>query len=342
MPHVMRFGRLAASASLIFCALGADGDLQHASLGTFSLESGQVIRDLKLGYRTYGALNAARSNAILFPTWFTGTTANLAAYIGPGRMADSSLFHVIAVDALGNGVSSSPSNSTAQPRLQFPAFTIRDMVRSQHALLTRVLKIGHLRAVMGISMGGMQSFEWAVEYPEFMDRIVPIVGTPQLTSSDLLLWNGERRAILDHKDFLNGNYSKQPDLAALWALHDFAVSTPRHRSLKLTPRAVFAKYFDGLGRYSAFDANNWLRQLEAMISHDIAHGGTLETAARRVKAKALVVVATQDMMVSPLPALEVARLLKAQTVELGNDCGHLAGGCEPAPVNKAVAAFLVP
>ena len=88
-----------------------DGQLQFASLGDFKLTSGDVIRDCRVGYRTYGHLNAEKSNAILFPTWASGTSEQLKDQTAPGKLADSSKYFVVLVDALANGVSSSPSNS---------------------------------------------------------------------------------------------------------------------------------------------------------------------------------------------------------------------------------------
>ncbi|MDA2939037.1 alpha/beta fold hydrolase [Acidobacteria bacterium AH-259-A15] len=115
--------------------------------------------------------------------------------IGLGKLVDSTKYFVIAVDAFGNGVSSSPSKSRVQAGDSFPEFSIRDMVNAQHQLLTKVLGVSHLRAVMGISMGGMQTFQWMVSYPDFLGRAVPIVGSPRLASNDLLLWQAEMRAI---------------------------------------------------------------------------------------------------------------------------------------------------
>ena len=187
-----------------------DGQQRFAALGDFRLESGETIRDCRIGYRTWGKLNAARNNAILFPTWFTGTTAQLAGNFGAGKMLDPAQWYIIAVDALGDGVSSSPSNSTAQPRMKFPRFTIRDMVESQHRMHTGPIGLTHLHAVMGISMGGMQTFQWMVAYPDFLDRAIPIVGTPRLTPYDTLLWEAERHAIEADAAWKNGEYTQRP------------------------------------------------------------------------------------------------------------------------------------
>ena len=81
---------------------------QFAELGTCKLESGQQIENCRLGYRTWGKLNADGSNAILFPTWFTGTSAQIAGFVGPNALVDPAKYFVIGVDALGDGVSSSP------------------------------------------------------------------------------------------------------------------------------------------------------------------------------------------------------------------------------------------
>lgn len=317
--------------------------LQTASLGDLRLESGQVIHDCRITYRTFGKLNPAKSNAVLFPTWFTGRSDDLAPNIGAAGLVDPAQFFVIAVDALGDGLSSSPSNSTEQPRMRFPQFTIGDMVNSQHRLVTEVLGITHLRAVIGISMGGMQTFAWIVAYPDFMDKAVPVVGSPRLTSYDLLLWQSEADAIEEDAGWKDGNYNTPPPLRSVAEIHALALTTPAYRVREIS-RAAFPQFLkqvdaSGLGK---MDPNDWLRQLQAMMSQDVArpYGESMRDAAARVKAKVLVVAATQDHMVNPTPALEFADLLHAATIRMESDCGHLAPGCEQASVNPKVRAFL--
>lgn len=116
----------------------ADGVQEIAEIGQCPLISGEIIEGCRIGYRTFGKMNTERSNVILFPSWFAGTTNDYITFgmIGPGELADTSKYYVIAADALGNGISSSPSNSE-----HFPDITIADMVRSQYLLLTQHLGV---------------------------------------------------------------------------------------------------------------------------------------------------------------------------------------------------------
>jgi homoserine O-acetyltransferase len=261
----------------------------------------------------------------------------------PDKLVDTKRFYLILVDAIGNGVSTSPSNSRTQPRLAFPRFTVKDMVESQRRMLAEVLGIEHLRAVVGISMGGMQAIEWGVTHPDRVDRIVPIVGTPQLTSNDLLLWTAELHALQSDVAYANGDYVGRPQIRAVLDLHALALTTPAYRAAQ-TSRHEFPSWVAAREAETAFDWNDWHRQLEAMMVHDVTkpHGGSMEAAAKRVKAKALFVVAEQDHMVSPIPARAFARAMgaNASVVVLDGPCGHLAPTCENAKLSQAVVSFL--
>ena len=337
----MRILVLLLAAAMALTALpAAASDAQLGRIGDLKLESGQVLRDCKVGYRTFGQLNAEKSNAVVFATWFSGSSADLASVIGPGKLVDSSRWYVITVDALANGVSSSPSNSALQPRMQFPKVSIRDMVNSQHEFLTRVLHLDHVKAVMGISMGGMQTFQWALSYPAFMDKLIPIVGSPQLAPYDLLLWQASLDAIRKDYEYKNGEYTQEPVLATVQELADLALTTPEFYNRDTTRK----QFLESVGKKNppAFGANNRVIQLEAMMGHDVAapFGGSLERAAQAMKAKMLVVVNVHDRMVTPGPAVEFAKFAKADLLELRGDCGHRAPSCEEDRVGAAIARFL--
>src|ERR1700679_442348 len=146
--------RRIAPILFVVCALHAfaqDGALQTASLARCALDSGKFIAPCLLAYRTYGRLNAEGSNAILFPSWYNGRSEDLSQFFGPDKLVDTTRYFAVAVDALGDGVSSSPSNSAAQHGARFPALTIRDMVHAEYRLATEVLHLRHLHAVVGVS-----------------------------------------------------------------------------------------------------------------------------------------------------------------------------------------------
>lgn len=315
---------------------------RFADLGTCLLESGERIESCRVGYRTFGAPDATRSNVVLFPTYFGGNTRALVDVV-PDKLVDTKRFQLVLVDAIGDGVSSSPSNSRAQPRLAFPRFTIRDMVETQRRLVTEVLGVTRLRAVMGISMGGMQAIEWAVSHPEMVDRIVPIVGTPQLTSNDLLLWTAELHALQADVAYRNGEYEGRPPIRAVTDLHELALTTPAYRAAQ-TSREAFPAWIAAREAETGFDWNDWHRQLEAMMVHDVTrpYGGSMDAAAKRVKGKALFVIAEHDHMVSPLPARAFARAMgaSAEIVVLDGPCGHIAPTCEATKLAQAVMRFL--
>lgn len=284
---------------------------QVARLGDVRLESGEVLRDCRIPYRTFGRLDAQRSNAVLFIPWAMGTARDLEPHIGEGKLVDSTRDYVIATDVLGDGVASSPSNSKEQPGSRFPRFTIGDMVEIEYQLLTQ-LGIQHLKAVVGISGGGMQVFQWAVAHPGFADLAVSIAGSPRTTAKDRERWEGLSRKMLAEPGWRR----------FLRALREWR------------PSAVI--------RELSLDPHDFDRQAAAIASFDVtsALGGSLERAAAAVSAKTLVVVSERDEIVDPVAAKEFARLAGARLIELDGRCGHLATQCEEKALRAAVQQFL--
>jgi homoserine O-acetyltransferase len=330
MTRLLLLAVLAASPA-------AAQDLEFAHLENCALENGKTIQDCSVGYRTYGTLNTAKSNAVLFTTWVWGTTEQLGGFLGPNGIVDTTEYYVIAVDALGNGVSSSPSNSSAQPGEAFPEISIRDMVRAQYRLLTEHLGVTHLHGVIGISMGGMQVFEWVVSYPRFMRKAIPIVGSPRLGSYSLTFWSTALSVI----EGFRGNDAEAAQVMAI--LGYLALQTPQYRD-RQTPREEFQEFVqsvaaEAVATYHPYDRAAHVR---AMIEHDVAapFEGSLELAAIGVEADLLVIVAEQDHSVTPGPALEFAELVGAETIVLVSDCGHLAFSCELDRVRNEVRRFL--
>jgi homoserine O-acetyltransferase len=332
--------------SLPACAQApsTEGAQQFADLGDFKLQSGGVIQDFRLGYRTLGKLNAKRSNAILWPTWLGGKSEDLLKFLGPGNVVDTTNYFVILVDAIGNGISSSPANSKKQPLMKFPKFGIRDMVESEHRLTTQVLHLSHLRAVMGISMGGMQTFEWVGAYPDFMDLAIPMAGSPQSTSYDKLLWTSQIDAIeLDAA--WNGGNPRGPltrGLAISEEIGQMNLTSPEYHVAHTAPKD-FDRYMADLKKNAAGDggvACDYIRQREAIIALDLPSelGASLADAAKKVRARLLVIVSLQDHMVNPIPAQEFAATIGAPVITLDSPCGHISLDC--ISVGPTVAKFL--
>ncbi len=322
-------------------ALHAQGTLHRADLGRCPLDGGAVLDPCLVGYRTFGTLDAGRTNAILFPTWFTGTSEQLIGQLGDGGLVDTTRFFVVLVDALGNGVSTSPSNSPTQAGEAFPTITIGDMVRAQARLATEVLGLERLHAVMGISMGGMQALHWMVAYPDRVDRVVSIVGTPAQTGADRLLWTAQLEAIDAIGAIAGGEAAEAEVLEAVAAMQAYALTTPAHLAA-MPPEAFHTYLADQQSATLRFDAYDRAAQLRAMLAHDIyaATGLTPDTIADRVRARVLIVVARQDHMVNPAPALALASQIDAATLVLPGPCGHLAPGCEGETMRPVVRAFL--
>jgi homoserine O-acetyltransferase/O-succinyltransferase len=322
----------------------AAGSQQFVSLGDFKLQSGAVVRDFHLGYRTLGKLNGDKSNAILWPTWLGGVSEDLLGLVGSGKVVDDSKYFVILVDAIGNGVSSSPSNSKVQPWMRFPEFTIRDMVEAERRLVLEVLQISHLRAAMGVSMGGMQTFEWAVAYPDFIDLAISMAGSPQSTSYDKLLWSCEIDAVELDPAWNNGHPTGPltRGLQLYEEIDSMNLYSPAYRVAQ-TPSRDFGSFQAEIKKKAGGDggaASDFIRQRQAIMSLDIPSefGGSIEKAAQRVHAKLLVIISPQDHMVNATPALKFADAISAPVITLDSACGHASFWC--ISVGPVVTQFI--
>src|SRR6201996_6663429 len=184
---------------------------QSFSEGDLKLESGEAIKDFSISYVTHGTLNAKKSNAILMVTAISGNHHRLDFMIGPGKALDPDKYFIICTDAISNGLTTSPSNSKAQPRMSFPKFVIRDMVESQYRLLKEKLGIDHVVAVIGPSMGGMQTLQWGVSHPDFMDALVAMVPLTKTPAWNVAVLEASRKAIMEDPAWRGGNYDAPPE-----------------------------------------------------------------------------------------------------------------------------------
>jgi homoserine O-acetyltransferase len=308
-----------------------------AHLGTCTLASGATVPDCRIAYRAFGRLSPARDNAILIPTFFAGRSEDHLFMLG--AYVDTTKFHVIIADAFADGLSSSPSNAGPAARQAFRDLTIGDMVDAHHRLLTETLGIRQLRAVVGISMGGFQVFEWAVRYPTFASAYVPIVGSPRVTASDRLIY----RALISGAD--NGSHGAAP-ADSVWEqlsrIETLFMRTPEGlRSLGIAEvDGEVTSMANGYRRAWALD--DYAAQMRAIERHDITtrSGGDLPRAARAVRGRMLVVYSPDDRMVSSEPAAEFARLTGADALVVPSACGHSVFWCDAEKIGPVVRKFV--
>ena len=153
-------------------------------------------------YKTFGD---SSHPAILYPSWYSGSISDNEWLIGEDKTLNPTKYFIIITALFGNGQSISPSNSKIAP---FPNITFYDNVRAQHQLLTEGLGVQHLRAVTGWSMGAAQSFQWATQYPDFMDISVPFCGSARTAIHNQVFLEGQKSALLSAKHISSAGSSR--------------------------------------------------------------------------------------------------------------------------------------
>ncbi len=350
----------------------------------FTFKSGQVIPGFTLRYETYGTLNATRDNAVLIchalsgdhhcagwhstedrkPGWWN----NL---IGPGKAVDTDRFHVICANVLG-GCQGSTGPSSLNPATgtpygtSFPFVTIHDMVRAQKLLLDH-LGVLQLHAVIGGSMGGMQAQLFAIEYPQFVRRVIAMATTARESAQAIAFNEVGRQAIMQDPAWNRGNYSKDGGprvglaiarmMAHITYVSDASMDRKFGRRKKDSAHAdayTFEPQFEveGYLRYQGqsfinrFDANSYLYITRALDQFDLAQAhGSLEAAYAAVEAETLIVGFTSDWLFPPDQnrALALALLRagkRASYAELDTDLGHDSFLLESEELYTLVRGFL--
>src|SRR5438477_1264003 len=329
---------------------------QLFSEGDFKLESDEVIRDFSISYVTHGKLNEKKSNAILMVTALGGNHHRIDFMIGRGKALDPDKYFIICTDAIANDFTTSPSNSKSQPRMQFPKFTIRDMVESQYRPMKEKLGIDHVVAVIGPSMGGMQVLQWGVSHPDYMDALVAMVPLAKTPGWTVAVLEASRKAIMNDPAWKEGNYDAPPEKGVrLWRdiLNLLAARTPDMYSAQFKNGVDVLPWMEQqeTAALKAFDANDWIYQTWAYERHDVGTtpgmGGDTVKALRAIKAKTLIITGTKDLLNpewEPRDAARYIRDVRAVTISPGTVTGHAsAGGGIPSDVeflNRETGVFL--
>ena len=315
--------------------------IHHHSIGSFEPELGGRLDDVTLAYETWGELNAARDNAVLIVHALTGNSYAAGVpcdeykkggwwepVIGPGKAIDTDECFIICSNVLG-GCAGSTGPASIEPgkgepyATRFPIITIRDIVRAQKRLLDG-LGVRRLALVTGGSIGGQQALEWTVEFPDFVEKSIPVAATGALGPQGLGMSELGRRAIMADPDWQGGHYygtGRSPDkglsiarMAGMMTYQSAAGQWERFGRRKASRPAVYEEFggrfevesylqYQGEDLVGRFDANSYLYLLRAMDLYDVAHGyESSEEAYSRIEAEVLFVGISSDWL---FPAQEV-------------------------------------
>jgi homoserine O-acetyltransferase/O-succinyltransferase len=329
---------VAAWALLAGPALGQPSSVQTCQLGDLALESGEVIRNFRMTYITFGTLNEQKSNAILSLHGLQGNRNSQTYWVGPGKAFDPKRYFIIQPDTLG--VASIDPNATTSPtrsglNMSFPRFNIRDMVNAEHRMLTECLGIKRLIAVAGSSMGGVESFQWAVSFPDFMEAVIP--GTPMARANRQgnFIWEAVRQVVMVDPKWQGGNYpNDDPPRAGIGVglqIQSVVGATAAGYEEEFATReqvhAAFAEDAKRVGE--TVQARDWVYRSWAIQSHDISQTrnfkGDLAAAARSIRARVLILPNCQDQLHTPREGgvLEAAQHIPhAKLVDLNDTGGH--------------------
>jgi homoserine O-acetyltransferase len=362
---------------------------QVFSLPSYTTAGGKTIKDVKIGYETYGTLNAAKDNVIVVPHFFSGNSHVAGKYksddkvpgywdaiTGPGRPLDTSKYFIIGVDSLCNlntkdgiTVTTGPASinpDTGKPyAMSFPVVQMRDFVNLQKALVES-LGIKKLHAVMGLSMGGIQSWEWAAAYPEMVERMVGVVSSPVAGPYTIETVQQWADAVMMDPKWNHGDYygkeepidgltlayelinlqARQPD----WADATFGrkpADPAKDPAASFDNQFAVEKWFveGSRARAKATDANNLICLVRANVLFQAGDKPTLEEGLAAIKAKVLLLPDHRDLLLFPEYSRQARDILEkhgshVEYHELEGGNGHLDGITSIAQAGPIIQRFL--
>ncbi len=359
------------------------------TLPSYTTLGGKTIKDVKVGWESYGKLNAAKDNVVIVPHFFSGNSnaagkyraeAPAAGYwdaiIGPGKAIDTGKYFVISVDSLVNlnvkdGITVTTGPATNDPAtgkpygMSFPIVTIRDFVNVQKALLDS-LGVTKIYAAVGASMGALQSLEWASAYPDFVQRVVPVLGVGEADAYTIARLGMWAQPILLDPNWKGGEYfgGPTPDAGLAFALKMVTIDARAHGWADATfgrkwgdaaknPLDAWENRYQietvldqvALARARLSDAAHFVYLVRANQLFTAGHVANLEDGLARIKARTLFVPAESDLLLIPAYAHKAVDILKKQgkdadLVTIPGNGGHLDGVLAMTRVADKLKAFL--
>lgn len=309
--------------------LSSDQDLQFYTCRDFQIAGLQ--EPVEIGFRVYGAPKKDGSNVVLAPTWLGASSADFKEmeYIGPGQILDTDRYCIIVVDALGNGISTSPSTIASEQAL---LISMDDMVSAQYELLTQHLNLEKIHAILGISMGGMQAFKWLERYPGFVSKVSTIVSAVEVGQYDKVCWT----TYIDIANQLLSLPGGEELVRDLWSKIDCLVFRSPHQLNEVLGEQSMDELFEESRLFSLrMEIVDRIAQMDAIRKLDIKlpHPSDLKTELQFIYAET-------DVAVTPFASLEKMKPYSAELVPLPTPHGHLSLLADMEFLNKAVNAFL--
>jgi homoserine O-acetyltransferase len=332
-------------------------EVQIANLGDFKFENGEVVKDFKVSYVTHGKLNEKKDNIILVMHGSWGDHHEFDFLIGPGNALDTDEYFIVAPDRLGNpalrqNITTGPTNSGL--KMDFPRYTIRDSVNAEYRLLKEYLGFDHILAAIGVSMGGMEAYQFGVSYPTYMSGLIPMGATPVAGPHLRTIKTNLNEIIELDSGWHGGKYETNPLWAVttmLWNFRSWAF-TPQWFTANLKREEAYRQWdrmWDDINRSFPQDARDWYytnqAETEFSVGDTPGFNGDVKAALESIQARVLIIGAKSDIM---FPREEIISakngIPNATHIELDSTMGHISlFGWEPESakiIGREISKFL--
>lgn len=328
----------------------SDACTAHPDTGVFQagdvlLQSGRTFRGMSLVYKTFGTLNADRSNVILYPTSYSAQHTDIEFMVSEGGALDPSKYFIVIANLFGNGLSSSPSN-TPWPDVgsRYPDVSYFDAVHVQRRMLAQLWGIERVALVYGWSMGAMQAYHWAALFPDAVERIAVVCGSARCAPHNRVFIEGVAHALMADPAWRDGAFTEKPvrGLRAMGRVYaGWALSQTFYRE-EMWRRLGASSLEDYLvsaweTTFARRDPADLLAQLRTWQAGDISanalYGGDLKKALGAIRARVLLMPGDHDLyfQVDDNRA-ELPHLRNAELAPIPSVWGHRAGN--PHPVHQ--------
>jgi len=312
-------------------------DYQQFQLGDVELLSGEALLNAQLSYKTYGNLNTGKNNVVVLPTFYTGSHTRNEGFFGAGRAIDPNKHFIVSINLFGNGISSSPSNTPApQDGPRFPKISLWDNIACQYKLLTEALGVERIALVAGWSMAGCQAYQWAAQYPDFVDAILPFCASAKTSIHNHVFLEGVKAALCADSLWNKGDYLTPPVVGlkafarvyAGWAFSQTFYRDELFKEIGYESAEALLQDWEA-DHVQNWDANNLLAKLATWQAGDISIGplydGDFHLALRSIKARTIIMPCSQDLYFPPQDnEIEVQHIANAELRIYDSPWGHCA------------------